>query len=54
MERHKGLAARFFSRLTLCVCLVERVWSQLKVEWGKFLAQIDTNYNHDNMPDDVG
>ena len=33
---------------------VERVWSQLKNEWCKFLAHIDTNYNHDNMTRDVG
>ena len=34
--------------------LVERVWSQLKVEWGKTLARIEINYDHDNMTRDVG
>ena len=33
--------------------LVERVWAQLKHEWGKQLAKVTTTYNHDNMTRDV-
>ena len=36
------------------MCIVERVWSQVKAEWGKFLARLDTTYNHDEMTRDVG